>query len=152
MSRRPDELQYPGIRRARIARQLLAHDDEQPLARKDLKPPLELLRVPATGEIRVVPPRMAEVAGLTGDPLLLPARALLLGLQRLLERERLAAECDLVVVVRERAVDRVTEERDQLRGRDGGGDPVRRQRVEQVPRACLAYDLAAASEWEVAAV
>ena len=82
---------------------------------------------------------MAEVARVA-HPLELAPQPLVLRGERVLERERLAAERDLVVVVRERAVDRVADERDQPRLRDERRDALRRERMEEVARARLADD------------
>jgi hypothetical protein len=147
-----EELENACVDRGRVGRELLARQDEQLLARKDRQPALQLLRVAAARQVRVIPPRRAPVAGLAGETLLLPPRPLGLGGNRVLERERLAAERDLVVVVRERAVDRVTQQSDQLRVRDRLGDTLRRERVEEIARARLADDPPARAGGKVATV
>ena len=82
---------------------------------------------------------MAEVARVAQSLDLARHPALLLR-ERLLERERLASQRDLVVEVREGAVDWIPDEHDQLRGRNELRDAFRRQRMEQVARARLADD------------
>ena len=74
--------------------------------------------------------------------------------ERVLERQRLAAERNLVVVVRERAVDGVAQEDDQARVRNERGNAFRRERVEDVARARLADERTARAQRvrEVAAV
>ena len=86
-----EEREDGGVRLCRPLPQLLGRDDQQLLAREDGQPSLELLRVAPAGGVRVVPPRAAERSGVGGQPLGLAARPLLLGGERLLERERLAA-------------------------------------------------------------
>src|SRR6478672_13976859 len=94
--RRAEELEHAGVGLPGLHGQLVACDDEQLLPWEDRQPALELLRVAAAGEIRVVPPGVAEIAGFPREPLLLPARPLGLCLDRLFERQRLAAEGNLV--------------------------------------------------------
>src|SRR5439155_7321375 len=77
-------------------------------------------------------------------PLLLPAQPIVLGGQCVLERERLAAERDLVLVVRERAVDGIADERDELRFGNERGNPFRREWMKEVARAGLAHEPAGA--------
>ena len=101
---RAEELEHLRVRLARPLEQVFAGDDEQPLARVELEPALELLRVATSRLVREVPPRVAEVARVA-HALELALHARLLVVERLLERERLASERDLVVVVRERPVD-----------------------------------------------
>ena len=95
---------------------------------------------------------MAEVAGLADEPLLLPSRAPRLRVERVLERERLAAEGHLVVVVRERSVDRIAEQDDQACLGDRLPHPSRRERVEQVAGARLADGAPGRPERKLAAV
>src|SRR5207253_6373057 len=59
--------------------------------------------------------------------------------ERVLEGQRLATERHVVLVVRESAVDRVSDERDQLRLRHERGDAPRGKRVEEIARARLAH-------------
>ena len=105
------------MRLRRLGGEIVARHDQQLLAGEDLEPALELLGVPPAGLVRVAPPLAAEVARVGKQPLHLAAQPLVLGGQRVLEGERLAAERDLVLVVRERAVDRVADERDEPRVR-----------------------------------
>ena len=106
------------------------------------RPPASARAAPrsaAAGEIRVVPPGVAEIARLPREPLLLPTRPLGLCLDRLLERQRLAAERNLVVIVGQRPVDWVAAARSAWRpeplparaparagGRGSRGSPLRR--------------------------
>ena len=117
--------------------QVFAGDHEQPLARIELEPALQLLRVATSCLVREVPPCVAEVARVA-HALELALHPRLLVVERLLERERLASERDLVVVVRERPVDRVPHERDQPRVGNERCGAFRRVRVEEVARARLA--------------
>src|SRR5438309_7355430 len=130
--RRAEELDHAGIRLPRLGGQLFARDDEQLLLRADSQPAFELLRVAPPGEIGVVPPGVAEIAGLPREPHLLPTCPLGLGLDRLLERELLAAERNLVMVVGQRAVDRVPQQRDQLGVGNGRPQPLGREWVKEV--------------------
>ena len=152
MWRRAEELEDLRVRLVGLARELLARQDEQLLARKDREPALELLCVAAASEIRVVPPGVTEIAGLADEALLLSTRPFGLRVDRLLEREGLAAKRDLVLVVRESAVDRIPEHRDQLRVRNRCPHALRRERVEQVAGARLADEAIGRAKWEMAAV
>ena len=120
-----EELEHLRVRPLRLAQELLAREDQELLPREDREPALELLRVPASRLVGVAPPLAAEVArdrSAGAPPRLEP---LVLGGDRVLERERLAAERDLVLVVRERAVDRVADERDRAAPRGRAPDPLR---------------------------
>ena len=123
--RRAEELEHPRVRAGRIGGEVVARNDQQLLAREDLEPALELLGVAAARLVGVAPPLAAEVARVGDEPLHLAAQPLVLGGERVLERQRLAAERDLVVVVRQRAVDRVADERDESRLGNNGADALR---------------------------
>src|SRR5215211_1965712 len=72
---------------------------------------------------RIVP----EALLLAGEPLRLP-------FDRLRKGQRLPRTPDLVVVVRQGAVNRISEQRDELDLRQQPGSPLRDQRVRQVVR------------------
>src|SRR5436309_273048 len=93
-----EELEHAAVGRTGILSELLREEHEQALARKDRVPALELLRVASARDVRVVPPGVAEVRGVGQHALDLAAQAPVLGRDRLLERELLAAERDLVLV------------------------------------------------------
>ena len=85
----------------------------------------------------MVPPRIAEVRRVAQHAFDLAAHALALAVDRLLERERLTAEGGLVLVVRERAVDRIAQQCDQPHVRQELRDTLRRERMEEVAWARL---------------
>ena len=154
MRRRPEELEHPRVRAGRIGGEVVARNDQQLLSGEDLEPALELVGVAAARPVGVAPPLAAEVPRVGDEPLHLAAQPLVLGGERVLERQRLAAERDLVVVVRQRAVDRVPDQHYESRLGNNGADALRCQRVEDVARARLADELAARTRLvrEVAAV
>src|ERR671923_228333 len=149
-----EEGQHPRVRALGLGPEVLARDDEQLLGREHREPALELLRVAPAGLVGMTPPGAAEVARVGDEPLLLSVQPLLLGVEGILERERLTAERDLVVVVRERPVDRVADQRHQARLRHERPHALGAEGMEDVARARLADELAAAANEvrEVAAV
>src|SRR5207302_8665009 len=113
----------------RLRRECPRVEDEQLVAREDREPAFELLGITTAGEIGVVPPRVTEVRRLADHPLDLAAQAVFFPVDRVLEGERLPPERDLVVVVRERTVGRISKQGDQARIRQEARDPPRRERV-----------------------
>src|SRR5205814_1112 len=121
----------------RILRELVGEQYEQLLPRKRRKPALELLRIAAAREVGVVPPGMAEVGLVLEHAFQLAAHPLVFAPDRLLERERLTAEGNLVLVVREGAVDGIAQERHQPRVGQQPRNPLWRERMKEVARARL---------------
>src|SRR4029077_16715281 len=89
--------------------------------------------------VGVIPPPPAEGSGVCNEPVDLAARALVLGGERVLEREELAAERDPMLVLGIRPVDRVPDERDQPCARDERASSLRCERVEEIARARFAH-------------
>ncbi len=152
MRRGAEERQDGGIRLRRPGTELLRREREHLLAREALEPPLELVRVEPAGHVRVVPPGEAERLRVGAQPLDLTTHALVLRLQRILEGQRLAAERDLVLVVRVRALRGLAHEQDQPHVGHERVHALRPEWVEHVARARLADELALAPERQLTAV
>ena len=101
---------------------------------------LQLLGVLAAAKIRVVPVADALVAGVGEHPLGLSCQPLVLEVEGALERLGLEAARQLVLVRRERALDRVAQHRHDAHVRQVLRDPLRGAGVEHVVAARLEGD------------
>src|SRR3954467_9718532 len=104
-----EDLQHAPVRRAGLGGELVGQQDEQLLGSERPEPALELLRIAAARDVRVVPPRITEVRGVAEHALDLADHPLVLAREGILERQLLASERDLVLVVGERTVDGIAQ-------------------------------------------
>ena len=93
--------------------EIFSPQDEQLLAREVGQPALELLGVEAPRHIGVSAVVPCAKSGVDEEPLALSGQALLLRVERSFEGEPLAALASHHLVVRVRALDGITQERDQ---------------------------------------
>jgi hypothetical protein len=123
-----------------LAEQPLALDHHQPRAREMLDPPVELLGIMPTAEVGVAMVADAVVGRIASQALLLARQPIGFTVEGLGQGQRLPAARDLVLVVREGAVDRIPQQRDELYVGKQLGDPVGDARMEEVVRCGLERD------------
>ena len=105
------ELEHLRVCPLGLGEELLAREDQELLAREDSEPAFELLGVPAAGLVGVAPPRLAEVARIRAcSRSTSPSRRVSSAASASSKESGSRPSAELVVVVRERAVDRVADE------------------------------------------
>jgi len=121
----------------RIARQLIARDDEHAITREQRVQMLELVRVHAAREVGEVLMVEAAICRLLHDLLGLAIEAKVLLGECVLKRQQFEAHRALVLVVRIRPVRRVPEDHQELHVREVLRDTLRRKGIEDVVRRCF---------------